>query len=313
MDLKSDNNKNNQITREAKMKNYYKILGVTSNASTNEIREAYINLVKKFHPDLCSGNTQYAEEKMKDINEAYRMLKDPILREKYNEENNFFCEYENEKNNEDSFSVEKAKDTNFPNKQYEKKTNLLLVDLFCTLSISAIVISIIIGGFILFKNKIRLAENLLNKKIMQTDITIDEIKNELYEEYFPVYIFLDYESKETKEKIELFIDDKLIDQFDISGMYKYGVIITKGQHSIEFKSGIQRKKEVIAIQTEMVENNEPIVVIGSVRKENGKILINSFSYDVKNKLNEDYIKIFYNDLNRVIGIGPFNDVMKEVE
>ncbi|MEL7568529.1 MAG: DnaJ domain-containing protein, partial [Dehalobacterium sp.] len=57
-------------------KNYYEILGVRENASKEEIRNAYRELVKKYHPDKYMDNplAELAEEKLKEINEAYDFL-----------------------------------------------------------------------------------------------------------------------------------------------------------------------------------------------------------------------------------------------
>jgi len=63
-------------------KDYYSILGVDKNASQEDIKKAYRKLAKKYHPDTNPGNKQ-AEEKFKDINEAYGILSDPEKRKKY--------------------------------------------------------------------------------------------------------------------------------------------------------------------------------------------------------------------------------------
>lgn len=69
------------------MKNYYEILEVNQKASKEIIEKAYKVLVKKYHPDLYSGEKQkYAEKKIKEINEAYNILSDEFLREQYDRE-----------------------------------------------------------------------------------------------------------------------------------------------------------------------------------------------------------------------------------
>lgn len=65
------------------VKNYYKILGLeTSRVSIEEIKTAYRQAAKKYHPDLNVGDN-LAEEKIKDINEAYRTLSVPSSKRKY--------------------------------------------------------------------------------------------------------------------------------------------------------------------------------------------------------------------------------------
>lgn len=66
-----------------KYKDYYKILGLeTSRVSIEEIKSAYRASAKKYHPDLNVGDS-LAEERIKDINEAYRILSLPASKRKY--------------------------------------------------------------------------------------------------------------------------------------------------------------------------------------------------------------------------------------
>lgn len=65
-------------------KDYYKLLEVDRTAAAEEISRAYKKLARKYHPDLNPGDKQ-AEEKFKEINEAYEVLKDPEKRKLYDQ------------------------------------------------------------------------------------------------------------------------------------------------------------------------------------------------------------------------------------
>ncbi|MGC8814652.1 MAG: molecular chaperone DnaJ [bacterium] len=64
------------------MKDYYEILGVSRNATIEEIKAAYRVLAKKYHPDIAE-NKEEAEKKFREINEAYQVLSDPEKRKIY--------------------------------------------------------------------------------------------------------------------------------------------------------------------------------------------------------------------------------------
>ena len=64
-------------------KDYYKILGIDNNKATpEEIKSAYREQAKKYHPDINS-ESNFSEERFKDINEAYKVLSTPASRRKY--------------------------------------------------------------------------------------------------------------------------------------------------------------------------------------------------------------------------------------
>ena len=65
-------------------KDYYKILGVQKNASQDEIKKAYRKLALKYHPDKNPDDKQ-AEERFKEIGEAWEVLRDPEKRKKYDQ------------------------------------------------------------------------------------------------------------------------------------------------------------------------------------------------------------------------------------
>ena len=67
-----------------KKRDYYEVLGISRNADANEIKKAYRKLAKKYHPDTNAGNPK-AEEKFKEITEAYNVLSDDKKRKLYDQ------------------------------------------------------------------------------------------------------------------------------------------------------------------------------------------------------------------------------------
>lgn len=73
---------------------YYKTLGVDRNASTKDIKKAYRKLARQYHPDVNPGDKK-AEEKFKEINEAYEVLSDDEKRQKYDQLGSSYQQYRN--------------------------------------------------------------------------------------------------------------------------------------------------------------------------------------------------------------------------
>src|SRR5437763_5602108 len=69
---------------ETKSRGFYKTLGVGRSASEKDIKSAYRKLARKYHPDVNPGDKQ-AEEKFKEIGEAYEVLSDPEKRKRYDQ------------------------------------------------------------------------------------------------------------------------------------------------------------------------------------------------------------------------------------
>ncbi len=67
-----------------KFRDYYEVLGVTRNASEDEIRQAFRKLARQYHPDMNPGD-KTSEDKFKQLNEANEVLSDPEKRKKYDQ------------------------------------------------------------------------------------------------------------------------------------------------------------------------------------------------------------------------------------
>ena len=106
------------------MKDYYEILEVNKKASNDTIKKVFRMLIKKNHPDLFEGKEKIkAEEKVKELNEAYEVLINKESREKYNLEL-----AENDKSNEEALAILMEENQYLKNVIQEK--NILIKEYF---------------------------------------------------------------------------------------------------------------------------------------------------------------------------------------
>ena len=85
------------------MKKFFAVLGLDENSSYEEVKQARVKLLKKYHPDLYSGNLKYAKMKTEDINESFQKLK-KFFEDNKKDENN-----QDESKNVDYIKISESK------------------------------------------------------------------------------------------------------------------------------------------------------------------------------------------------------------
>ena len=197
--------------------NYYDILKIDKNASEQEIKESYKQMIKRYHPDLYPGNKAKAESITRDLNEAYETLSDPEKKAIYDlslEEQHSKHYYATDtkispydywystQDNNDSFDEKLRKNIyNFVDKKTTnisstKKKNIILVIIFFAI----IILFITLIDFINFK--ISLIEEQKKHEEMDTDSYTPTINEYFNSNYIDLYKTDETRSKLNKYDIE---------------------------------------------------------------------------------------------------------------
>lgn len=171
--------------------NYYEILEVSVNASKEVIKNAYRALIKKYHPDSYTGNKEFAQEKMKKINEAYETLIDDKKRLLYDYDNGFKIDPNAPKEEgENDLDVKENTEINNEKKNNTNKENI--ISLFKNKKIIAIaiillfILAFIIGSIIAGNDESNKEENEDNDT-PNTTYTIDKNTEKNNDTYIPKY------------------------------------------------------------------------------------------------------------------------------
>ena len=96
------------------MKQYFKVLGLPANANLEEVKNARNNLLKKYHPDCYKGSISFAEEKTREINEAFAILSEYLKKQEKEEQLEKLKKQEKKEKHESQKSA---------NKNFEKQKN----------------------------------------------------------------------------------------------------------------------------------------------------------------------------------------------
>ena len=108
------------------MKNFYEVLRVRTNASSDQIKRAFIELVSKYHPDVYKGDKLYAERYTAIVTEAYSVLKDPDKRYEYDLKHNINSRPSKRdlRREDDYIKKEKNEEKRMSRKNYEQQMSM---------------------------------------------------------------------------------------------------------------------------------------------------------------------------------------------
>ena len=151
------------------MENFYDILGVGRNASKEEIKKAYINELRKYHPDVTKFDKLYSEERSKTIIEAFEVLNNDEKRAAYDELLTHYYELRNssastKKHTTCAESDKKRNDVPPPSENNNAKLNYASKINHKLLFVSTAIIICVIGGLLLGKDTSNPKDSVSTKK-----------------------------------------------------------------------------------------------------------------------------------------------------
>lgn len=224
--------------------NHYEILGVKENATHDEIKSAYLSLVKKYHPDVYKGDKAFAEKKIKEINNSYDILSNPEERKKYDDElhppeptptydsshsKSYYNEYSpntsyNRGNNYYSGSYSQTSHTNYENVvkdqinkiHFKKRSSAILLGLFIYLAF-VLFFLIEVYNFILLDKQ----EAEIKKDNQSNSPSNSYYTNPYQNNYNPFQYYDNYNNKNSKLDIYDFISKETLEKQYRNNYYKY--------------------------------------------------------------------------------------------
>lgn len=109
------------------VKNFYEVLRVRTTATQEQIKRAYLELVKKYHPDRYLGDKVYAERYTAVLTEAYSILKDPERRRVYDIQHNINVNPTKKELRQEDRQIKKEKNAEkrMPRKNYEQEISMM--------------------------------------------------------------------------------------------------------------------------------------------------------------------------------------------
>lgn len=291
------------------MKDYYKILGIPNNASAEEIKKAYRILAKKYHPDINKENSEFYEEKFKEVSAAYEILKDESKRIKYdkdlesynssysnnynNSNNNNYKNSSNNSNYNNSSSYEEHKNSNsnntsaskddFVEKDSEKPKPRKKKKFIKK-------IAILVGIILVFNFVLKINRGLRNKSAMAENLTTYSSYREL--------------NNHAKEKADAFIE--ILNKHNIEYSTVPSKMAVANTYNIYEKYTNEYMYETVY---EMSPNFD--------KGTGNELFYVYYQFPLEQKINEDFISVFVDAVNALteeeISLEEIKEVMSKEE